>query len=79
MTDPERQIDEATWRNRFILLNLTRIGGTVLVLIGLLVWYGDIFVEGGTILIGLPLCLIGLAVSFLGPRTLARKWREGER
>jgi hypothetical protein len=79
MTDPERQTDEVTWRNRFILLNLTRIGGTVLVLIGLLAWHGDLLVEGGTILIGLPLCLIGLAISLFGPRTLARRWREGER
>ena len=29
------KIDEATWRNRFILMNLTRIAGTVLVLVAL--------------------------------------------
>ena len=32
MTDPR---NEAMWRNRFILLNLTRIGGTVVVLISI--------------------------------------------
>lgn len=76
MTPQEQaQRDHAMWRNRFILLNLTRIGGTVVVLVGLLVWYGDIAVEGGSIAIGLPLALIGLAISFLGPKHLARRWR----
>ena len=49
--------EEALWRNRFITLNLTRIGGTLVVLIGL------------------PLALIGLVVSFAGPKWLAQKWR----
>lgn len=66
--------DETLWRNRFILFNLTRIGGTVLVLLALLVWQSDVFVEGGTIL-GFPLALIGLVISFWGPKHLARKWR----
>lgn len=64
------------WRDRFILLNLTRIGGTVIVLIGLLVWYGDVLVEGGSMAVGLPLALAGLAVSFLAPRQLSRRWRS---
>ncbi len=69
-------VDDDTWRNRFITLNLTRIGGTVVVLIGLYIWYGDALVEGGTILLGLPLALIGLVVSFWGPKYLSRKWRR---
>ncbi len=32
------QEDIAVWRNRFILINLTRIGGTLIVLVGLLFW-----------------------------------------
>ena len=67
--------EEALWRNRFITLNLTRIGGTLVVLIGLLVWYSDVFIEGGSMAIGLPLALIGLVVSFAGPKWLAQKWR----
>ena len=68
------QQEEAMWRNRFILMNLTRIGGTAVVLLALLLWQSDIFVEGGTI-IGFPLALIGLVISFLAPSYLARKWR----
>jgi hypothetical protein len=73
MTPPN---DEATWRNRFILMNLTRIGGTVIVLIGLGIWHSDWIRQGGHMAIGLPLALIGLAISFGGPRYLARKWRS---
>ena len=67
--------DEATWRNRFILLNLVRIGGTAIVLIGLYLWHSDSLRPGGAMEIGLPMALIGLAISFLAPRMLARKWR----
>jgi hypothetical protein len=66
-------VDETTWRNRFITLQLTRIGGTAVVMIGLYVWYG---LDRGSILIGLPLALIGLVISFWGPRYLTRKWRR---
>ncbi len=68
-------ITEETWRNRFILLNLTRIGGTVIVLIGLAVWHADLVRPGGAIEIGLPMALIGLVISFWAPRQLARKWK----
>jgi hypothetical protein len=67
--------DDALWRNRFILLNLTRIGGTIVVLIGLVIWYGDLVREGGMIELGLPLALIGLAISFWAPKRLSRMWR----
>jgi hypothetical protein len=72
MTDPN---DEATWRNRFILINLVRIGGTILVLLALLLWQSDTFVEGGNIA-GFPLAIIGLVISFGGPSYLARRWRS---
>ena len=66
--------DEAAWRNRFILINLTRIGGTLLVLFALLVWQSDMVVEGGHPA-GFLLALVGLAISFGGPVLLARRWR----
>ena len=37
--DPQLPPDEAVWRNRFILINLVRIGGTMIVLLGLFVWH----------------------------------------
>jgi hypothetical protein len=66
--------DEALWRNRFILINLVRIGGTVITLAAILLWQSDIFVEGGSI-VGLPIAFAGLVVSFFGPKYLAGRWR----
>ena len=76
MTKP---IDEETWRNRFIMMNLTRIAGTAIVLVALGIWHSDWITQGGNIAIGLPLALIGLLISFGGPRYLARKWRTPPR
>ena len=73
--DPQLPPDDAVWRNRFILVNLVRIGGTAIVLLGLYIWHGDSVREGGAVEIGLPLALIGLVLSFVGPRHLSRKWR----
>jgi len=68
------QEEHAHWRNRFILMNLVGIAGTVVVLLALALWQSDFFVEGGSIL-GLPIALAGLIVSFFGPKWLARRWR----
>ena len=72
MTSPD---DETLWRNRFIAINLVRIGGTIVVLIGLALWHSDLLVEGGSIALGLPMALAGLVVSFWGPKWLAARWR----
>jgi F0F1-type ATP synthase assembly protein I len=67
------QQEEAMWRNRFILINLTRIGATIVVLLAILLWQSDVFVTGGSI-VGLPIALAALVASFFGPRYLAAKW-----
>jgi hypothetical protein len=69
---PEQQ--EAQWRNRFILMNMARIGGTVVVLLAILLWQSDTFVEGGSI-IGFPIAILGLVASFYAPKYLAGRWR----
>ena len=68
------QDDHAMWRNRFILLQLVRIGGTFVVLFAIALWQSDMLVEDGSIL-GLPLAIAGLVGSFFGPKWLARRWR----
>jgi hypothetical protein len=69
---PEQQ--EAQWRNRFILMNLVRIGATIVVLLALLLWQSDVFVEGGS-WIGFPIAILALVTSFFGPKYLAGQWR----
>lgn len=68
------QEEHAMWRNRFMLINLVRIGGTAVVMFALALWQSDLIVEGGSI-IGFPIALAGLIVSFFGPKWLARRWR----
>jgi len=70
--------DDEIWRKRFIMVNLVRIGGTLLVLFALLLWQTDVIVEGGTIL-GFVLALVGLVISFFGPKFLAARWARGGR
>jgi hypothetical protein len=55
-----------------------RIGGTIVVLFALALWQSDLIVQGGTI-VGFPLALIGLVISFFGPKWLASRWAGGGR
>ncbi len=71
--------EEAVWRNRFIAINLVRIGGTVVVLVGLAIWHSDLFLEGGSLVLGLPITLAGLVGSFWGPKWLAARWKTPPR
>jgi hypothetical protein len=50
-----------------------RIGGTIIVLIGLAIWHSDWARPGFDR--RAALALIGLAVSFGGPHFLARRWK----
>jgi hypothetical protein len=72
MTPP----DDDLWRNRFVIVNLVRIAGTFVVLIGLALWQTDLVVRGGIPLLGLPLIVGGLAASFWGPAALSRHWKR---
>lgn len=65
--------EEAQWRNRFILMNLARIGATALVMVGLLIWQTDVIVP--RTIIGFPIAIVALFASFLAPRYLAHRWR----
>jgi hypothetical protein len=71
MTDPED--DTELWRNRFILMNLVRLGSILIVLPAILLWQTDRF--GIQSIAGFPIALAGFLLFFLGPRYLARKWR----
>jgi hypothetical protein len=67
---------EDVWRNRFIIVNLVRIGATVFTLLAVVLGCTDLIVPGGMILIGLPLAIAGLIVSFMAPKWLARHWKR---
>ncbi|MEA3034983.1 MAG: hypothetical protein QOH04_742 [Sphingomonadales bacterium] len=67
--------DDDLWRNRFIAVNLIRIGGTAIVLFGLILWQTNVIVPGGAPLAGIPLAAAGLIASFWAPIALARHWK----
>ncbi len=67
--------NEEQARNRFIIINITRIGATAIAILGLIVWQTDWPKPGGTPLLGVPLALIGLVASFAGAQWLVKKWR----
>ena len=69
------EVSKATWRNRFILINLLQIGGSLIVLFGLLLWQSSYIVQGGH-WAGFIVSLVGLVISFFGPRALARRWKS---
>ncbi len=67
-------------RGRFFVLILARLGGVVLVMLGIAIWQADLVVDGGSAPIGVPVFLLGLAESVFLPKMLASKWRTpGER
>ena len=70
------EVSEATWRRRFIIVNLVTISGTILALFGILLWQTDYVVEDGSVA-GFGLALIGLVVSFFAPRVMAKRWKRG--
>ena len=49
------QDNDKLWRDRFIAINLVRIGGTIIVLIGLYISQTDAVREGGAMILGLAL------------------------
>ena len=67
MTDPATRA-----RNRFIIIQLVRISGVALVLIGLLVMNGRINLPREA---GFVLAAAGLFEAMLAPLLLARKWK----
>lgn len=71
----DRPSDEAA-RNRWLAIQAARIGGVVLVVVGLLLAAGRI---AGPVWLGYGLLAIGLADVFLVPTMLARKWRTPPR
>ena len=69
------QEQEDLWRKRFIAINVVRIGGTIVALLGLYISQTGGVREGGAMIPGLALAIVGLVISFGGPKWLTRKWR----
>jgi hypothetical protein len=69
---PENEAAEAEARNRWMVIQAARVGGVVMVVIGLLALRDRIALPP---IAGYLLLAVGLADIFLVPQFLARKWR----
>ncbi|MEH3106020.1 MAG: hypothetical protein PGN09_01650 [Sphingomonas fennica] len=63
-------------RSRYVAITVARAAGTVIMLLGLWIWLGDILRQGGWPLVGVPLFVVGFVESLILPRLLIRRWRS---
>lgn len=68
----DRQARDAAARNRWLVINLLRLVGVAMVILGILIVRGRI---GQPDAVGFVLLALGLADIFFVPTLLARKWR----
>lgn len=62
-------------KSRWQVMQLFRFVGILLMLLGMLVWGGDILREGGLPELGIPIFALGLLNVLVVPVMLARRWR----
>ncbi|PLK26489.1 hypothetical protein [Novosphingobium sp. TH158] len=72
MSTPE---EDALAKKRFLAMNLVRLSGVVMILLGLLCALDKIDIPGARI-IGVIFILIGMIDTFLVPLMLAKRWRS---
>ncbi len=63
-------------RSRYVALTVARAAGTIVMLLGLWIWLGDILRQGGWPVVGIPLFVVGFCESLVLPRLLTRRWRS---
>ena len=68
--------DDAMWKRRFFTLMLARLSGTVLALLGLLVGFTDVVVQGGYRAVGIVLIVAGTIDLAVLPIILRKRWRQ---
>ncbi|API60704.1 hypothetical protein BSL82_16570 [Tardibacter chloracetimidivorans] len=71
MTNPEIHA-----RNRYLVIQIVRMAGIAMVLLGILIWKGDLITPGGDAMIGAPITILGLIDVLIIPQLLARMWRS---
>lgn len=62
-------------RARFFAIQAVRLGGVLLVFLGMAVWRTDLVADGGVPALGGILMLLGLVELAVVPKLLARRWR----
>lgn len=66
--------DEALWRQRFLLVSITRLFGLGLMIAGVFIGFTDLVKPGGWTLLGLVLAAAGAADLLIIPLVLKKSW-----
>lgn len=77
MSQSPREIAEAQARQRYIIMNLARVGGIALVLVGLAMARHAAPLSPEWIF-GAALAVMGLIEFFFLPRMIVRRWKAGD-
>ena len=73
-----REAAEAQARQRFIIMNIARIGGLVLVMFGIVMTRSAPYLSAQWI-IGAGLAVLGLLEFFFLPAIVAKRWKAADR
>ena len=73
MTPEDR---ERLAKSRFQTLQLLRLTGIIVMIIGMWIWAGDILREGGWPTLGIPVFALGLFEALVLPTILAQRWKS---
>ena len=76
MTPDPKAIEDKRARDRFAIMTGLRLGGVMLMLLGLWMMLGGAL--GGQYGFGGVLFMVGLAETIVVPRLLARRWRSAK-
>lgn len=71
----QQPVSEETARARFFLMNMMRLLGAIMIILGMLVTSGTL---DWPRVVGYALLIFGLVDFFVVPLVLARKWRSPE-
>ena len=72
MTDPSP--DEATWRQRLLVMTLVKLSGIAIIALGLVIALTSLIVPGGNRIAGALVIVIGTIDAALAPLLVKRGW-----
>jgi hypothetical protein len=71
--------DEAKFRNRLLVMTLTRLGGLAILGLGIATIYTDLLRPGGWPQVGAALIVLGSLDAVFSPMILKRQWDKADR
>lgn len=72
---PEEEREEIA-KLRWQVIQLCRISGILVMVLGMWIWAGDILREGGWMALGMPIFVVGFFFALWLPVLLARRWKS---